>query len=122
MVEKDKASCWAGFGLISGQINPPRPALTPAPSPGNARVAVAARSKPQVQATEQSGALRLSWDASTHRYLTVSHVGGGAKRTTLAQDLDGGSASLPLEGLPAGGHLEFSLSDGLNSVRVTHSR
>ena len=81
---------------------------------------VLASAKPQVQVTEQGGGLQLSWNAGTHPYLTVTHV--GERRTTLAQDLESGGASLPLAGLPAGGHFEFSLSDGVNSVRVVHQR
>jgi Peptidase M66 len=80
----------------------------------------AASAKPQVQATEQGGLLRLSWDHLKYPYLTVTHV--GAQRATLAQDLEGGTASLPIAALPAGGSFEFSLSDGMNSVRVNRSR
>lgn len=80
----------------------------------------AASAKPQVQVSETGGALRLSWDHAQHPYLTVTHV--GAQRSTLAQDLGGGAATLPLDTLPAGGSFEFSLSDGLNTVRLTHQR
>jgi Peptidase M66 len=77
--------------------------------------------KPQVQATEQGGVLRLSWDNAKYPYLTVTHV-GTKQRMTLAQDLEGGSAALPITALSAGGSFEFSLSDGMNSVRVTRAR
>jgi Peptidase M66 len=80
----------------------------------------AASAKPQVQATEQGGMLRLSWDHLKYPYLTVTHL--GAQRTTLAQDLEGGTAALPVAALPAGGSFEFSLSDGMNSVRVNRNR
>jgi Peptidase M66 len=80
----------------------------------------AASIKPQVQVTEQGGVLRLTWDHATYPYLTVTHV--GAQRSTLAQDLQGGTASLPIAALPAGGSFEFSLSDGMNSVRVSRIR
>jgi hypothetical protein len=80
----------------------------------------AASVKPQVQVSEQGGKLRLTWDHITYPYLTVTHV--GAQRANLAQDLEGGSATLPLKQLPAGGSYEFSLSDGINAVRLTHSR
>jgi hypothetical protein len=86
----------------------------------NKTAQAAASDKPQVQFSEQGGQLRLSWDHAKHPYLTVIHV--GAQRTTLAQDLESGSASLPLNGLPAGGAFEFSLSDGLNTARVTLNR
>jgi hypothetical protein len=73
-----------------------------------------------VQASEQGGVLTLHWDAARHPYLTVAHV--GAARTVIALDLQGGTASLPTAALPAGGRLEFSLSDGLNTERVTLQR
>jgi len=76
--------------------------------------------KPKVQVTEQGGVLLLTWDQGKYPYLTVTHI--GAQRSTLAQDLQGGSASLPLSGLPTGGSFEFSLSDGLNTARVIQAR
>ena len=80
----------------------------------------AASTKPQVQATEKNGVLQLTWDATLYPYLTVTHV--GTQRSTLAQDLQGGSASLPMANVPAGGSFEFSLSDGLNTLRVPLAR
>ncbi len=81
----------------------------------------AASEKPNVQVTEQSGVMKLTWDHARYPYLTVTYQ-NGAQRSTLAQDLEGGAASLPTTGMPAGGSFEFSLSDGLNSTRVTQSR
>jgi hypothetical protein len=80
----------------------------------------AADIKPQVQVSEQGGTLRLIWDHVTYPYLTVTHI--GAQRANLAQDLEGGSATLPISQLPASGSYEFSLSDGINAVRVTYIR
>ncbi len=80
----------------------------------------AANIKPQVQVNEQGGKLRLTWDYATYPYLTVTHV--GAQRANLAQDLEGGSASLPINQVPAGGSYEFSLSDGINAVHLTYIR
>jgi hypothetical protein len=77
--------------------------------------------KPQVQLSEQGGVLRLTWDHTQYPYLTVTHI-SGAQRSTLSQDLQGGTASLPAAGLPAGGSFEFSLSDGMNTARATQSR
>jgi Peptidase M66 len=79
-----------------------------------------ATEKPQVQSTLQGGVLRLTWDAAQYPYLTVTHV--GAQRRTLAQDLQGGSASLPVGELPAGGSFELGLSDGMNTARVVQAR
>lgn len=81
----------------------------------------ASAEKPQVQVAEQGGTLRLTWDHTAYPYLTVTHV-AGAQRSTLAQDLQGGTASLPTAGLPAGGSYELSLSDGMNTTRVMHGR
>ena len=71
-------------------------------------------------AVEQAGSLKITWDASRHPYLTVAHVGAG--RSTLAVEAQGGSVTLPLAGLPAGGSFEFGLSDGLNTQRVVRPR
>jgi hypothetical protein len=87
---------------------------------GNTQKQSAGAAQPQVQVAEQGGTLRLTWDAAQHPYLTVTHL--GAQRSTLAQDLEGGTASLPLANMPAGGSFEFSLSDGTNTVRVTRNR
>jgi hypothetical protein len=82
---------------------------------------VAANVKAGVQFTEQGRAVTLRWDHASTPYLTVVHV--GAQRSTLAQDLTGGTATVNLPAnLPAGGSFEFILSDGLNSNRVTVAR
>ena len=75
---------------------------------------------PPIQFNEQDGVLRVSWNQVQYPYLTITHVGG--QRTGLAQDLQGGSATIQVTGLPSGGSFEFGLSDGLNSVRVLISR
>ena len=108
----------------AAKINAAAPAGTTAADKttgsGIAKTQTAASAKPQVQVTEQNGMLRLTWDHATYPYLTVTHV--GAQRANLAQDLEGGSATLPMGKLPAGGNYEFSLSDGINAVRVTTPR
>ncbi|QDL55542.1 hypothetical protein EXZ61_15915 [Rhodoferax aquaticus] len=82
---------------------------------------VMAADKTGVQWTEQGRTATLRWDNASTPYLTVVHV--GAQRTTLAQDLTGGSATVNLPAnVPAGGSFEFILSDGLNSHRVTVAR
>jgi len=73
-----------------------------------------------VTASEESGALRLRWDAALHPYVTVSHVAGA--RTVIGLDLQGGSATLPTAALPPGGLFEFGLSDGINTQRQTVAR
>lgn len=74
-----------------------------------------------VQVREQGGTVQLKWDHTRYPYLTVTLVTDG-KRSTLAQDLQQGSAVLSLGTLPAGGAFEISLSDGVNSVLVTQGR
>ncbi len=76
--------------------------------------------KSPVQVKEKKGVLQLSWNHNAYRYLTVTHV--GESRSVLGVDLEGGSAKLPTASLPAGGRFEFSLSDGLNAVRVAQRR
>ena len=78
-------------------------------------------SAPRVQVQESGGAQTLTWDAARHPYLTVTWV-GTEQRRTLAQDLRGGSATLSSADLPTGGSFELGLSDGLNAVRVSHTR
>ncbi|NHZ88860.1 hypothetical protein F2P45_07455 [Massilia sp. CCM 8733] len=74
-----------------------------------------------VQVREQAGTVQLNWDRASYPYLTVTVV-NDAGRSTLAQDLQGGSAVLSLGPLPAGGAFELSLSDGVNSVLVKQPR
>ncbi|HEX8611223.1 MAG TPA: M66 family metalloprotease [Telluria sp.] len=74
-----------------------------------------------VQVREQGGNVQLNWNHARYPYLTVTLV-GESKRSTLAQDLQGGSAVLSLGPLPAGGAFEMSLSDGINSVLVKQER
>lgn len=73
----------------------------------------AAKGTPAVQWQERAGRLSLSWDSAV-RFVTVTHVLAG-KRTVLALRLTGSAASLDVTALPAGGELEFSLSEGLNA-------
>ena len=70
--------------------------------------------------TEADGILHLRWNAATHPYLTVIHE--GVQRTTLALNLEGGSADLPIAELPSDGQFVLHFSDGLNTVRHTLSR
>lgn len=74
-----------------------------------------------VQVREQGGKVQLNWDRASYPYLTVTVVNDGM-RSTLAQDLQSGSATLSLGSLPSGGAFELSLSDGLNSVLVKQPR
>jgi hypothetical protein len=70
--------------------------------------------------SERNGVLHVEWDASLHTWVSVFHE--GAARTTLALHLTGGSADLPLAGLPAGGRYAIHYSDGLNTTRLLRDR
>jgi hypothetical protein len=65
-----------------------------------------------VTVEERNGVAHLEWDAAVHPCLSVFHE--GEHRTALALYLTGGSADLPLEGLPKGGHLVFHPSPAEN--------
>jgi len=82
------------------------------------RAAFAAGAAPRIE--ERDGHLHLTWDAAAHPFLSVVHVGTG--RTTLALRLQGGSADLPLEGLPSGGRFVIQAGDGLRSRTFTRQR
>jgi hypothetical protein len=86
---------------------------------GDRRSANAA--SPQVQVHEANGVATLAWDAARFPFLTVTWVSGGQRRN-LAQDLRGGTATLPTAELGAGGGFELVLSDGVNASRVQHNR
>jgi len=99
-----------GQSLFEQRAAPAKPSLPQ----GIAANAVA------VLATERDGFLSLKWDPVAYPFLTVAHI--GAQRTTLAFDLKGGVARLPLKGVSAGGLFELILSDGMNSTRVLQAR
>ncbi|MGE5866147.1 MAG: M66 family metalloprotease, partial [Rhizobacter sp.] len=107
-----------GQEIMPAQSNATSRALSKPSAQG--ATGVSALPAPSVDALEQNGSLRVTWDHARYPYLSVTHVGTG--RATLAQDMQGGSVSVPVGGLPAGGRFEFSLSDGLNTVRVTRAR
>ncbi|GAA5174749.1 hypothetical protein GCM10025771_05190 [Niveibacterium umoris] len=98
------------------------PVTLDAPPVAAASVAgtTATTSAAQVSWSESGGKLTLTWDAARYPVLRVRHL--GAEATVLALRLTGGSASLPLDNLPAGGQWEFSLSGGLNAKSVTVAR
>ncbi len=67
---------------------------------------------------EEAGVLTLTWNPKAHPWAMVAHVSKAGERTTLGLWLEGGSATLPVEGLPEGGSFDISLSDGVNSERA----
>ena len=67
-----------------------------------------------VAAARDGDLLVVTWSAAAAPYVSVTAVAGDT-RHTLALDARGGRVAAPLAGLPAGGHLEVALSDGLNT-------
>ena len=69
------------------------------------RMAAARAVAGEVTVIERDGVAHVTWDAAAHPCVSVFHE--GAQRTALGLYLTGGSAELPLEGLPKGGRLVF---------------
>ncbi len=57
--------------------------------------------------TEKSGTLHVTWDDSEYSSISIVHV--GARRTTLALRATGGDVRVSTADLPAGGSFEFSV-------------
>lgn len=70
---------------------------------------------------ERDERLELTWDAQAFPHAAVAWLGEG-ERITLSLSLQGGRAVLPLQGIPAGGSFEVSLSDGLDAERFVFAR
>ncbi|HTN48269.1 MAG TPA: IPT/TIG domain-containing protein [Burkholderiaceae bacterium] len=64
--------------------------------------------------SESNGVLHVQWDTAAASHLAVTYVDKG-QRTVLGVSRGGGSAEFDTAGLPAGGHFELALSDGLNA-------
>jgi hypothetical protein len=71
--------------------------------------------------SERGGQLSIRWNPAAAPYVSVTHVLNG-ERTVLALHRHGGTVDLDTSALPAGGTLEFGLSDGLNANVVTVPR
>ncbi len=81
---------------------------------------VQGQNAPSVGLFERDGRISLTWNHHAYPYAAVAHL--GSQRTTLGLWLEGGQANLSTEGLEAGGSLEVTLSDGINSVRQAFAR
>lgn len=88
---------------------------------GRAKTLAAGAGRAQVQVKEAGGKVTLRWDADAVPFLSVTWT-DGARRLNLAQDLQGGEATLDTHELPAGGRFELIVSDGLNAQRVEQAR
>jgi len=88
---------------------------------GRAKTLAAGAGRAQVQVKEAGGKVTLRWDADAVPFLSVTWT-DGTRRLNLAQDLQGGEATLDTHELPAGGRFELIVSDGLNAQRVEQAR
>lgn len=86
-----------------------------------ARTALAAGA-PSFSAQLSNGKLNLSWNAGAEPAATVMHVALDGRRTLLAKNLRGGSASVDVEALPEGGSFEVSLSTDIRARLVKIAR
>jgi hypothetical protein len=87
----------------STQVRPQAAAATVEPSPS-------------IDWRESAGTLTVGWNAAAGHVLSATWVDAtGARRIALALGRAGGTASIDTRALPAGGHFEFSLGDGLNA-------
>ncbi|WP_377161130.1 peptidase inhibitor family I36 protein [Roseateles sp. UC29_93] len=86
-----------------------------------AKSLAAGGSRAQVTVKEAGGKATLRWDAESAPFLSVTWT-DGTRRLNLAQDLQGGEATLDTHELPAGGRFEFIVSDGLNAQRIESAR
>ena len=78
-----------------------------------ARRSKAAANGATFDAAQSGGKLALAWNAEAEPYAAVLHVAADGRRTLLASGLTGGSASIDVSALPAGGRFEVSLSSSL---------
>ena len=63
---------------------------------------------------EDNAVLSVKWDTSAASHIAVTYVAKG-QRIVLGVNRTGGSAEFGIGDLPAGGHYEVALSDGLNA-------
>ncbi len=69
-----------------------------------------------------ASSLRVRWNHLQQPWLSVIHIAANGKRTALTLSATGGDQRLSLQQLPAGGSLQISLSDGLNTSVSTLKR
>ena len=63
---------------------------------------------------EDNAVLSVKWDTNAASHIAVTYVSKG-QRIVLGVNRTGGSAEFGIGDLPAGGHYEVALSDGLNA-------
>ena len=83
------------------------------------RAAITAAS---LDTTQSAGKLALSWNADAEPYAAVLYVAADGRKTVVASALTGGSASVDVSALPAGGRFEVSLSSSVRGRMVRVAR
>ena len=78
-----------------------------------ARRSKAAANDASFEVTQSGGKLALVWNAQAEPYAAVLHVAADGRKTVLASGLTGGTASVDVSALPAGGRFEVSLSSSV---------
>ena len=82
----------------------------------------AAGGAPSFAAQVSDGKLNLTWNAGAEPAATVVYVADDGNRMLLAKNLRGGSASVDIKTLPAGGSFEVSLSTSIKARLVNVAR
>jgi hypothetical protein len=82
----------------------------------------AAGGAPSFAAQLSDGKLNLTWNAGAEPAATVVYVAADGSRMLLAKNLRGGSASVDVKTLPAGGSFEVSLSTSIKARLVNVAR
>ena len=82
----------------------------------------AAGGAPSFAAQVSDGKLNLTWNAGAEPAATVVYVADDGNRMLLAKNLRGGSASVDIKTLPAGGSFEVSLSTSIKARLVKVAR
>ncbi len=68
------------------------------------------------------GKLNLTWNAGAEPAATVVYVAADGSRLLLAKNLRGGTASVDVKALPAGGSFQVSLSTSIKARLVNVAR
>lgn len=82
----------------------------------------AAGGAPSFAAQLNDGKLNLTWNAGAEPAATVVYVAADGSRLLLAKNLRGGTASVDVKALPAGGSFEVSLSTSIKARLVNVAR
>ncbi len=92
------------------------------PQMANSKAGVAGKSGASYSGKVNNGRLELTWNAGSEPAVSVLHLAADGKRTLVAADLGGGSASLDVRALPRGGKFEVSLatSSSARLVSIPH--